>query len=63
MPRNVINCKYDDADIKKKISQISKLKLKFNNPYYQKNSSLKILRFFVKNLNRGVLTKKFYDIN
>jgi len=62
MPRNVINSKHDFTDIKKKISQISKLRVKFNNPYYKKNSSLKILRFFVKNSNRGILTKKFYDI-
>ena len=62
MPRNVINSKYNVADIKKKIYQISKLRVKFNNPYYKKNSSLKILQFFVKNLNRGVLTKKFYNI-
>ena len=35
MPRNVINSKYNVADIKK-IYQISKLRVKFNNPYYKK---------------------------
>lgn len=61
--KNVISCGYSVKEIKKSILQLSKIKNNFHNPYFKKNSSSRILKFFIKNLKNNLLLKKFRDIS
>jgi GDP/UDP-N,N'-diacetylbacillosamine 2-epimerase (hydrolysing) len=62
IPKNVISCGYNEKDIILAILRVSKLKNKFFNPYFKKNAAKKIYKFFISNLNKNTLNKKFIDI-
>ena len=65
--KSIIDCNYSSLDIQKAIKK--SLSKKFNeeiknvkNPYYQKNTSLKIKKIIENKLKNKIMIKKFYDI-
>ncbi len=62
IPSNVISCGYNENEILLSISKINKIKNKFLNPYFKKNVSKRIYKFFISKLNKDIVNKKFIDI-
>ena len=62
VPKNVISCRHNKKDILSSMMRINKLKTKFINPYFKKNVSKRIYKFFISNLNKDIVNKKFVDI-
>ena len=60
---NVITCGYSVDEIYNSILNVKKIKNKFFNPYFKKNSSIRIVNFFKKNMKKKLLLKRFKDIN
>ncbi len=64
MANSVLNCDFNEKNIKKKISYLLKMKKKFSykNPYYNGKTPLKIVKI-LENLNfNNLINKKFRDI-
>mgnify|MGYP001294174615 CR=1 FL=1 len=64
MAKSVINCDFNEKNIRKKINYLLKMKkkLSYKNPYYNGNTPLKIIKI-LENLNfNNLINKKFKDI-
>jgi len=64
MAKSVINCDFNEKNIRKKINYLLKMKKKmsYKNPYYNGNTPLKIIKT-LENLNfSNLINKKFRDI-
>ena len=62
IPKNVISCGYNLKDLLSAISKLKKTKNKFYNPYFKKDVSKRIYKFFISKLNKDIVNKKFVDI-
>jgi GDP/UDP-N,N'-diacetylbacillosamine 2-epimerase (hydrolysing) len=62
IPGNVISCGYSQKEISKSILKLDKMDKNFFNPYFKKNSSQKIYKFFINNFKKNLVLKKFKDI-
>ena len=64
MAKSVINCDFNEKNIRKKINYLLKMKKKvsYKNPYYNGNTPVKIIKI-LENLNfNNLINKKFRDI-